>query len=208
MIEILKNIFSDVNFNINLTMHTLVLFTFLSIFFVFYISKLSKHAFDDEISHLIEESLGDKIKKFKNTDSNINKELSNLIKESLGDKLIKDLKQVQSNFSTDKLEKEWDKPDKPSEMHNKGLFNTLFFVNVLLWIGLIVVICILNMNPNSTLNIKDIVIENAVIFTFIAIVEFLFFTTIALKFIPVAPSFISQEFLNQVKTLLKINKSI
>jgi len=202
MIEILKNIFSDVNFNINLTMHTLILFTFLSIFFVFYISKLSKHAFNEEISHIIEESLGDKIKNFKNTDSNINKELSKLIEESLGSKL-KDLKNIQLNFNTDNLEKEWNKPDKPSEMHNKGLFNTLFIVNVLLWIGLIVVIYILNMNPNSTLKIKNILIENALIFTCVAIVEFLFFKTIALKIIPVAPSFISQEFLNQVKILLK-----
>ncbi len=62
-------------------------------------------------------------------------------------------------------------------------------------------------SPDSKLNIKDIVIENAIIFMFVGIVEFLFFKTIAFKFIPVEPSFISKEFLNQVKNQLKNTKN-
>lgn len=186
MIEFLKNIFSDVNFNINLVMHSLILFTFLSIFFVFYISKISKDVFDKEISHLIDESLEDKLKEFKKIE----------IVQSI---------QTQIQPQTDKLKNIWNKSDKASDLHNKGLFNTLFFVNLLSWIGLIVVIIILKMNTDSTLNIKDIVIENAIIFTFVGIVEFVFFTKVALKFIPIAPSFISREFLNQVKN--QINKN-
>ena len=186
MLEFFKINFSDVNFNINLVTHSLILFTFLSIFFVFYISKIAKHVFDEEISHLIDESLTDKLKEFKKIE------------------LVQSV-QTQIRPVSDKLEKNWDKPDKAAEFNNNGLFTTLFFVNLLSWVGLIIIIIILNMQKDSTLDIKNIIIENAVIFSVIGFVEFMFFTKIALKFIPVAPSFISQEFLNQVKN--QVNKN-
>jgi hypothetical protein len=51
------------------------------------------------------------------------------------------------------------------------------------------------------MHVKEVVIENLITFTFVGIVEFMFFKHIAFKFIPVAPSFISQQFLEKVQKL-------
>jgi len=184
MFEILKNSFTDVNFNINLILHSLILFTFLTLFFTFFISKVSTQVFNDEISNLTEHSLGDKI---------------NSIKDNT---LVKNTMDI---LPIDKLIANYEKPDKAADMSNKGLLNTVFFVNILLWLGLIIVIILLKYNCNSELNIKEILLENAAIFSVVGIIEYFFFTRIALKFVPVQPSFISKQFLESVKSEIQNN---
>lgn len=181
MTEFVKKIFDDANFNINLYMHSLILFSFLSIFFSFYISKLTKDAFNEEISNLLHDTLGEKVKELKENEN---------------------VKSVIDEIPLEALIKAYSKPDKAVEMHNKGLFNTIFFVNVLLWIGLVVVVVILKKSCNADVHIGEILLENAIIFTFVGIVEFMFFTKIAFKFVPVEPSFISKQFLEAVKNQL------
>lgn len=181
MFEIIKKSFSDVNFNINLILHSLILFTFLTLFFAFFIAKISTQIFNDEISHLTENSLGDKINSIKD---------NTIVKNALG------------VLPIDKLIASYEKPDKAAAMNNKGLLNTVFFVNVLLWVGLIIVIVLLKYNCNSELHIKEILLENAAIFSVVGIIEYFFFTRIALKFVPVQPSFISKQFLESVKSEL------
>jgi len=182
MIEIFKKSFSDVNFNINLILHSLILFTFLTLFFTFFISKVSTQVFNDEISHLTEQSIGDKINSIKD---------NTIVKNTIG------------VLPIDKLIASYKNPDKAAAMNNKGLLNTVFFVNVLLWVGLIIVIIILKYNCKSELHLKEILLENAAIFSIVGIIEFLFFTRIALKFVPVQPSFISNQFLKSVKSELQ-----
>lgn len=184
MKDFIKNTFGDVNFDINLYLHSLILFSFLSIFFIFYITKLVKSVFNDEISHLIEESLSDKIKEIKKNSS---------------------ISYAIDQLPLDVLIKAYSGQDKAVEMHNQGLFNTVFFINALLWVGLIVVVLILKMTCNTDIHIKEIVMENAIIFSFIGVIEFMFFKYIAFKFVPVEPSFISKQFLETVKQ--ELNKS-
>ena len=61
MIEILKNIFHDVNFNINFFLHCLILFTFLTLLFKFEIAKMSianfNHEINNALSHVIKSNL-------------------------------------------------------------------------------------------------------------------------------------------------------
>jgi hypothetical protein len=44
----------NINFFVNYFTHALILFTFLSILFVFYISGITKNAYNNEILHLID----------------------------------------------------------------------------------------------------------------------------------------------------------
>ena len=55
----------------------------------------------------------------------------------------------------------------------------------------------------SNLKIEEIIIENLIIFAFVGLVEYYFFTRIALKFVPVEPSFISKQFINSLKEKLR-----
>jgi hypothetical protein len=181
ILEIVKKNFTNVDFDINLILHSLILFTFLSLFFTLFITKITKSAFNHEISNLVDDSLGSKIEK---------------IKEN------KVIKTIISKLPLNNLIKAYDSEDTSSVMHNNGLFVTLLVSNLFLWAGLIIVILIIKYHCNTEIKLKEIIIENAVIFTCIGIVEYMFFTNIAVKFVPVEPSFISKQFLDAVKNKL------
>jgi hypothetical protein len=176
----IKEIVSEPSFAINMAMHALILFSFLSIFFTMYITKLSKDAFDKELGEMIKEGLEEPIYKLKE---------------------MPVVKQLISIVPLEKLEKLYAKPAKAVTMHNNGLINSVFMTNLLLWVMLIVIIIIMKNTCNMKINITEIAIENAITFTFVGIVEFMFFSYIAFKFVPVAPSFISGQFLDKVKNL-------
>ena len=184
MVEFFKKSFTDVNFNIDLAMHMLILFTFLSVFFAFYITKLSKQAFNDKKSHLIHSSLKDKVEKVKKNP---------------------DIKNILEKLPLDKLIKIYSEEHKTIKAKNDGLLNTVGITNVLLWVNLISVILILKYVCKSELDIGHIVKTNAIIFIFIGAVEFAFFKFIALKFIPVEPSFISKQFIELTQSELRNN---
>ena len=157
----------NINFVVNYFTHALILFTFLSILFIFYISDVTRNAFITEISHLIHTA-------FDNVPKVSNKlDLSSLINA-------------------------YSKPDKTADLHNKLLFKSLGIINLILWILFIVIIYILKLSYTE-LDMTHILIENAIIFSIIAIVEYLFFTNIALKFVPVEPSFIKKQLINILK---------
>ena len=48
-----SHMIGDPEFAINMAMHSLILFSFLSIFFLYYITTLAKNAFNQEITHLL-----------------------------------------------------------------------------------------------------------------------------------------------------------
>lgn len=170
------NSFSDVNFNINILLHGLILFTILSCLFTFVISNVSTNAFNDEIFHIIKDKLNNKI-------------LIDIIKKNsnLSDTIL------------DKLIKHFSKPTKIVEAYNKSLFKNLLCINVLLWIFFITLVMVLKYNCKKDLHIGKIIGENCIIFLFVGIIEITFFFKIALKFIPVKPSFISTQFLQSIK---------
>jgi len=173
---------TDVNFNINLFLHFLILFSFLSVFFIFFISKVSTDAFNNEVEHLIHELLSDRVKELKQTPE--------------FDEVIRQL-------PLKKLYESFQKKTKAVEIHNDNLIKLVVIINILLWILFISMTVLLKYECNSNLNIGEIVIENLIIFAFVGLVEYYFFTRIALKFIPVEPSFISKQFMNSLKDKLR-----
>ena len=161
------------NFIVNYFIHAFILFTFLSIFFIFYITKLTKKAFVEEITKLIESAMSSIKMPFnwKNLDS----------------------------FNLSKLAEIYLKPDQTIEMYNGLLINALIIVNIIMWIGLIVIISILKFYNWEHLDLSVILLENFLIFIFIGIIEFLFFTQIAFKYVPIKPSFMKTQLLHNIQ---------
>ena len=162
----------NINFSVNYITHAFILFSFLSIFFIFYMSKIIKGAFDTEMSDIIE---------------NIFNSINNKIPVNSFNK-----------FNLNALINIFSKPDEKSGLHNDLLIKSLIIVNIILWIGLISVICILK-SFTTDLDMTHILIENAIIFSIVGVVEYLFFTAIALKFVPVEPSFIKKQAIEILK---------
>ena len=154
----------------NYFVHSIILFTFLSLFFIFYITKLVKSTFIEEIIHLIDSGM----------------------------KSFKFPFNIPNGLDLNKLIQIYSKPDQTTGMYNDILIKSLIIVNIILWIGLIVVISILKYNNWDTLELSVILLENFLIFFFIGIIEILFFTQIAFKFVPVEPSFMKFQL---IKTL-------
>jgi hypothetical protein len=180
VIDTVTTIVSEPEFAVNMAMRTLILFSFLSTFFAFYVTKLSKEAFNEEIIRMMDENFGAYIKDLK--DNSV-------------------VKQVFDLLPLDKFKKIYSKPEKAVEIHNDGLFTTVLVTNLLLWASLIAIIYIVNESCDKDIDIKEIATENAIIFIFIGMVELLFFKMVTVKFVSVTPSFISQQFLDKVQKL-------
>lgn len=178
LFDLIKDKFTDINFNINLFSHFLILFTFLTIFFIIFITKVSSDAINYEVTNLIQ--------KFK-------PDVQNSIRQSNVDNFIIDYLQ---NINTVDL---YSKPDNAVKNHNNGLFKMLIVSLVLLWGGFILFIIFARYSCHIDINFKDLSLENLLVFGFIGFAEYYFFTRIAAKYVPVAPSFITQKLLDTIK---------
>jgi len=179
-----KQRITDIDFNVNLFMHFILLLSFLTILFIYLISKLSSDAFNGEVGHLLKEIME------KNTET-MKKDPS--------------FEYTSKLLPLDKLHKMFKKQEPTVRTHNDDLIRLIVIINTLLWIFFIVLILVLKYNCDSHLNIKEIIFENFVLFTLVGFVEYLFFTRIAVKFIPVEPSFISKQFVDALKNKFKSN---
>lgn len=92
------------------------------------------------------------------------------------------------------------KPDIYREKINGIVFKNLLFVNILLFFILIFFTFVMvKTNIISSDEIKHVILENCITFFFVAIIEIIFFTYIASKFIPALPSTIFKSLLSSLK---------
>jgi len=175
--EFIKRI-TSASFNINLFFHFLVLLTFLTIFFISFISKISTNAFNDEVSNL--------------TSGIVKSNIQPLKKETSFNESVKMLP-LQTLYDS------YNNIHEGTKNRNDGLVNNLILFVVFSWILFIVIIVLLQYTCNIDLNLEEVILENAITFCFVGLFEYYFFTRIANSYIPVEPSFISQEFLNSIK---------
>ena len=69
-----------------------------------------------------------------------------------------------------------------------------------MWIFFVFILLVVNNCANLSIkNLSLLILENLVVFTFIGSIEYIFFTQIAFKYVPVVPSFISQQFVSIIK---------
>jgi hypothetical protein len=107
---------------------------------------------------------------------------------------------IYNNFSYDYYVKLFSKEDdKRAKINNQILFY-MKMTNILIVIMLILFTYYLLKTKNITIEeIKHLLFENILTFIFIGVIEYFFFTRVALKFIPAPPSLIAKSFITELK---------
>lgn len=204
-------------FALDILIRVAILFTILSVFFSKVISNLSANAINKELEHIIKDSfkpgklykekLLKKFNKLKDTGSANDSQINNikfLLAKVNGDnnlpsfpvELVKNL----GDKSFDYYLKLFSIEDRTRLRVNNQLFDKIKIANILI-IGFTIIISTLFIYNNivSFDDFKDILFNNVVIFTFVGIIELLFFLNIGLKFIPTTPSLIFSSFVESMK---------
>ena len=204
----------------NILLHIVILFTILSIFFMKYICSVSSNIINNEIKHIVHDSIKKSSYSIKNTKSKLYQNIIDQNKlfeqftetENNEDKLkIKDqinqmsdiidkLKDKVKNNNPFKYDYYYDlfsKEDYTRKSINNEVFFYIKFTNILLVVFLILFVFYLL--KTKTLNkeqISEVCLENVLTFMLVGIIEFLFFTNVAMKYIPSEPSLIFTSFID------------
>jgi len=169
------------SFSMNVVIHILILFTFLTVFFIFFVTKLTKDMFENEISHLIDDNMGGMI-------DNLDIETKQ--------KLILFTKVV----PLEKLIKKFDEPSEYVLEHNKWVKLSAITACIIGVVVLVLILYILYNTCGQCIPLKHILMENAIVFACVGVVQYLFFTRVALKFVPAPPSLLVSSLINKFKS--------
>lgn len=168
------------NYRINISLHVLILFTFLTVLFFTYISKLERESISNVITSSINDNIGNTLTKIANSDVDKYINWGNL------NNMAKDIQTTSKGESKD-----------VTSNHQR-----LLIVGICIISGLAMIISIMYVYyylNGAKINFMKILIENAIVFSFVGIIEFLFFTKIASKYVPVSPDMLSDTILERVK---------
>jgi len=160
---------------ISITLHIFLLFTFLSIFFWLVIRKVETTSINNELNTAI--------------DSNI-KNL-NIKKRIIPDNVFNYLNKVFSQESPE------------VKKNNYWVFFYNISIIIFLLLTLILVIIVLKLSCGHCLSIWEIISENVFILLLVGAIEYMFFTYIASKYVPVLPSYLPTILVNDLKEKLK-----
>ncbi len=161
------------NYSVNITLHVLILFTFLCIFFFAYISKLTEDSVSDALNGMITQETGNMLDTVNDWDQELNPGDSNINWSG-----VNDLAQEIQDSSQGK---------DPNIAENNDKLKKLAIYMIISLIILLIGMIVVYYNIGYELELKEILVENIVIFTFVGVIEYLFFTKIAAKYIPVTP---------------------
>jgi hypothetical protein len=112
------------------------------------------------------------------------------------------LKLLLKKIPSDSLIKYYERPSKELIINNKWIKILIIMINVFLLILISSSSYLLRASCNQCVPLKDIIIENVIIFTFIGAIEFMFFKHVAIKYIPVKPSVLISSAIESVKNNL------
>ena len=158
----------------------MILFTFLSAFFFAYVSKIEEKAFQQELGNMIEQDLG----KILNSNMEVKNEISNF-------------KPLLS-----RLQRLYEKPDPYTEERNKMLRIITMLIICSLLIMLFTIFFSIKYDCGKDIHIGNIILENIILFIFVGLTEFIFFTNIAIKYIPTKPSLLVNTLISTLKKQL------
>lgn len=170
---------NTVNFSVNILTHcTFLLAIIASVFFLF-TEKIMSNA----INNQVEDLTIDTIDKFY---SELPPENKKIVQQSLQHAQLETLLNIYKTPTEDRY------------INNQWVEKIIYVVIALLIVVVIVAILISKANCGK-ISVIEILSENILIFMFVGIVEFLFFTKIIIKYIPAYPSTLSNIFLEQFK---------
>lgn len=163
---------------INVAMHVLILFTILSLFFMLYIAPVEKKALDNELENQIDDLI-----------------TSNTVHMS------EDLRKIINSDAVNKMKEVYSKPHKLTTQHNSWLFTSIVSTNIAMFLLVTISTLLLIYQCDKCIPIGHVMTENIITFIFVGIVEYLFFTRVALKYIPSPPSAIVKRVLTKLKNI-------
>jgi hypothetical protein len=177
---------NSLDFFINVLIKVFLLFTILTVFFILIISKVEEDKMKGEINSLI--------------DSYIPQMLSQLDSKSSG--ILKIIIKKYSGL-IQSLNKKYSQPSEVNTIYNKWLFRTSIMISIGLLILLIAVVSVLTFTCTYDIGLKSKLISIFIAFIFIGIIEYLFFRYIAIKYIPIPPSYVISEIITDIKKSLQ-----
>lgn len=181
-----KPVSARFSFSINVFVRVIILFTFLTAFFILFVSKLTKEMFEKEISHLIEQ----------NTDKLVH---------SLDNETKQNLILFTRVMPLDKLIKKYEEPSEYVLEHNKWVQLSAIALSIIGICILALVMYIVYNSCGQCAPLKHILMENVIVFACVGVVEYLFFTKVALKFVPAPPSLLVNSLINKFKETMQSN---
>ena len=163
---------------LNITVHIIILFSFLSLFFFLYVSKIEEQAFKDEIGDVIQKNIESALEKRRD------------VALPIVQKAVPFLEYAKVQHSG------------PEEASLKQNFFVKFSAGftVLLLVGICLsIILTLTYDCNKHVPVTEILLENTATFILVGMLEFLFFTRIAMKFVPAPPTLMLKTILTRIK---------
>lgn len=168
-----------VNYGVSILTHTTFLLAIIASVFFLFTEKIMSRAINDQVETLIND--------------NINNYYANSTPEN---KKIIQLELQQANLET--LLKIYSSPTEDRTINNSWIEKIVYTIAAIL--ACIIVIAVLIVKANcGKISIIEILSENIIIFIFVGIVEFLFFTKIIIKYIPAYPSTLYNIFKDTLK---------
>ena len=171
----------NANYRINISLHVLILFTFLTVLFFTYISKLEIESITNVLNSAINDHVGIALSKINNSPN-----VSDYINWDQLNKMAKDIQITAKDESV-------------AVVANHRRLLIIGIVIIILLSLILIIIYVYYYNKDADINIKKILLENIIVFSFIGAIEFLFFTKIASKYIPVTPDMLTDTILERVK---------
>jgi hypothetical protein len=169
-----------INYSINIALHIVILFGVLSALFTLYISEIIKEHIEEQLHDVIKDNLKESLNKLpEDRKQNLKLSLRTLPLEQL----------IKLNAE----------PSKAVSEHNKWLFILIGAINLFLMIAVVLTVGLLSGVCGQCVPIGWLLAENALIFTFVGIVEFLFFKFIILKYVPAPPSLLVKSIFDGLK---------
>jgi len=169
---------------VNALFHSAILFTFLSVFYMVYGSKIETKVSNKKFAGLMSKNIG---------------KMLNEANRKSGGELKRGMAFLNPVWGI--LEKDYQKPDPTVKTYNTWLFRsaTMLASFMLVSLGIILIVLKMSCGQCPTSFIWDIVAENAVIFSAVGAVEYMFFKNVALKMIPAPPSLMVNEVVKKIK---------
>jgi hypothetical protein len=172
---------NEINVIVNALLHVFILFTILSLFYIFYIRKVEENAFNSEINNAIQEKLV----------PNVNE-------------LVRNNPSLQGTINAipfTSLKRIYSKEDVLRANQNEWVKKSMIATSVTLFLILATILLVLKQSCGICVPITEILLENLISFVFIGAVEFLFFVNVAFKFVPVQPSYMGELFKSDVMNI-------
>jgi hypothetical protein len=172
-------------FSLNALTHMSILFAALLLIFIFVISAAETRALQGEVDNALKENLKTALEEANEKSDGDFKEQISVIREPI--------QVMRTLYSGD---------DEATKLYNDGLFTIAFLVLTIflciLLTSFMVLYWVVGVRSTSKA-MKGIVVENIILFSLIGIVEYLFFTYVAMKYLPVEPSLVTRNIISEIK---------